>query len=78
MMQHTTWTVWTDALWKLIKDIKKDEFTLADVYSFENVLKEKYPQNNHIRDKIHQQLQIIRDNTKIEFVDNCGTYKICK
>lgn len=54
--------------------IKKNEFTLDEVYSFESKLKLKYPNNNFIKDKIRQQLQILRDKRIIEFVGR-GIYK---
>ncbi|WP_225872869.1 DpnI domain-containing protein [Flavobacterium turcicum] len=50
-----------------IEEIRKESFTLEDVYSFENKLKIKYPNNNHIKDKIRQQLQFLRDKGLIEF-----------
>lgn len=54
--------------------IYKNEFTLDDIYQFENKLKVKYPNNNFIKDKIRQQLQILRDKNIIEFIGN-GKYK---
>ncbi len=57
--------------------IKKDNFTLDDVYKFEEKLKLKYPNNNFIKDKIRQQLQFLRDKGIIEFVGR-GSYKKVK
>ena len=57
--------------------IPKETFTLEDVYIFENKLKLKYPNNNFIKDKIRQQLQILRDRGIIEFVSR-GNYKKIK
>ncbi len=54
--------------------IKKETFSLEDVYKFEDKLKLKYPSNNFIKDKIRQQLQILRDKGIIEFVSR-GNYK---
>lgn len=54
--------------------IKKEIFTLDEVYRFEEKLKLKYPSNNFIKDKIRQQLQILRDKGIIEFVGR-GNYK---
>jgi type II restriction enzyme len=54
--------------------IKKETFSLEDVYIFEQKLKLKYPNNNFIKDKIRQQLQLLRDKGIIEFV-NRGIYK---
>lgn len=54
--------------------IKKEIFVLEDVYKFEEKLKLKHPNNNHIKDKIRQQLQYLRDKGLIEFVER-GKYK---
>lgn len=42
-------------------------FTLNQMYSFVDELKQKHPQNSHIQDKIRQQLQFLRDKGFIEF-----------
>ena len=57
-----------------IEDIKKQSFTLDDINKFESKLKIKYPNNNHIKDKIRQQLQFLRDKGLIEF-NGKGNYK---
>ena len=44
------------------------------MYEFENKLSIQFPQNNHIKDKIRQQLQILRDQNMIEFIGR-GLYK---
>lgn len=60
-----------------IDSISKDTFNLKDIYDFEEILKIKYPNNNFIKDKIRQQLQILRDKGLIEFVAR-GRYKKVK
>ena len=50
-----------------ILDELPEEFTLEEVYAFEGELAEKYPENRHIRAKIRQQLQKLRDLGVIEF-----------
>lgn len=60
-----------------IDAIQKDTFSLSEVYSFEKQLKTKYPNNNFIKDKIRQQLQLLRDKGLIEFKSR-GTYKKIK
>lgn len=50
-----------------INKIEEENFSLGQVYAFENVLAEKHPDNHHIRDKIRQQLQLLRDKGIIEF-----------
>lgn len=54
--------------------IRKVNFTLSDVYAFEEELKLKHPNNSFVKDKIRQQLQIIRDKGFIEFTDR-GKYR---
>ncbi|MDR0970717.1 MAG: hypothetical protein LBM67_09305 [Lentimicrobiaceae bacterium] len=60
-----------------VDSIKKDIFTLNDIYSFERELRLKYPNNNFIKDKIRQQLQVLRDKGIIEFVSR-GNYRKAK
>lgn len=54
--------------------IPYENFKLEDIYKFESDLKLKYPNNNFIKDKIRQQLQLLRDKGLIEFVSR-GIYK---
>ena len=54
-----------------------NEFSLNELYGFEQWFRDRHPDNNHIRDKIRQQLQVLRDKGLIEFVKP-GTYKIIK
>lgn len=58
---------WILDILKCIDAIKKDDFTLDEIYQFEEKLKLKYPKNNFIKDKIRQQLQVLRDKGIIEF-----------
>ena len=51
-----------------------DTFSLKQMYEFCDELKTKHPNNNHIKDKIRQQLQFLRDNGFIEFKGN-GVYR---
>ena len=65
---------WILDVMNCVDSIQKKEFTLDDIYQFEERLKLKYPNNNFIKDKIRQQLQILRDKNIIEFVGR-GKYK---
>jgi type II restriction enzyme len=58
-----------------VEKIKKSEFSLDDVYAFENYLKAKHPLNNNIKAKIRQQLQFLRDKDVLEFVGR-GKYRM--
>lgn len=70
---YKTQSEWNIAMLKLIKKMDT-EFTLSDMYKYENRLSNKFPNNNNIKDKIRQQLQILRDNGIIYFIDK-GSYK---
>ena len=63
---------WLLDVWNCINQLPAT-FTLNDVYAFEPQLKTKYPGNKHVRDKIRQQLQILRDKNIIQFQGN-GRY----
>ena len=58
-----------------VERIKKQEFSLDDVYAFEGVLKAKHPANNNVRAKIRQQLQFLRDKGVVEF-EGRGKYRM--
>lgn len=58
-----------------IEKIKKEEFSLDDVYRHEAYLKAKHPLNNNVKAKIRQQLQYLRDKNIIEFTSR-GHYKL--
>ncbi|HED06244.1 MAG TPA: restriction endonuclease [Ignavibacteria bacterium] len=68
---------WVLDIMNCIDAINQDTFSLKEIYSFENQLKEKYPNNNFIKDKIRQQLQLLRDKGLIEFKTR-GTYRKIK
>ena len=52
----------------------EETFTLKQMYDFCDELKIKHPNNNHIKDKIRQQLQYLRDKGFVEFKGN-GVYQ---
>ncbi|MFR9649277.1 MAG: DpnI domain-containing protein [Rikenellaceae bacterium] len=54
--------------------VQSSSFELRDIYAFEDELRIKHPNNNHIRDKIRQQLQYLRDRGFVEFT-NRGCYR---
>lgn len=69
--------VWYEKLYELITKNFDDEFTLNELYSFESLLKDQYPENNTIQASIRRNLQKLRDQGKIKFIAN-GKYKIIK
>lgn len=66
---------WLLDIMKCIEGLGQREFSLDDLYAFEPALHEKYPQNKHIRDKIRQQLQILRDKGYLAFAGG-GRYRL--
>jgi type II restriction enzyme len=58
-----------------VDKIGKDEFGLSDVYSFENDLKQRHPRNQYIKEKIRQQLQLLRENGYLKFLGR-GKYRL--
>ena len=43
------------------RGVPTNTFTTADVYAFERELEKLHPDNRHVKDKIRQQLQVLRD-----------------
>ena len=64
-----------DRYHELYRQMEKETFSLNDMYSFENYLKIKHPENNNIKAKIRQQLQILRDRGYLKFISR-GKYKL--
>ena len=68
---------WTLDILKCLDQIISSDFSLDEVYKFEDELKQKHPENNFVKDKIRQQLQILRDMNIIEFISR-GKYRKIK
>ena len=66
---------WILDVMSCIDKLNKKEFMLDEVYDFENILYQKHPDNKHIKDKIRQQLQFLRDEGYLEFLDR-GKYRL--
>ena len=60
---------------KCVETLGRREFTLQDIYAFEAQLSAIYPNNRHVRQKIRQQLQVLRDHGYLEFVSR-GFYRL--
>ena len=58
---------WILDILNCVNKIERKDFTLEQVYQFEEQLAAKHPENNHVKDKIRQQLQVLRDKGIIEF-----------
>jgi type II restriction enzyme len=50
-------------------------FTTADVYAFTREQEKLHPDNRHVRDKIRQQLQVLRDTGLLLHVER-GIWKL--
>lgn len=59
---------WTLDVLTVLRSLEKPEFTIDDAYSFEKTLAREHPENRHVRAKIRQQLQILRDLDYLQFV----------
>ncbi len=58
-----------------VEAIGKPRFHLDDVYAFEAELSRLYPDDRHVRNKIRQQLQVLRDRGYLDFVSR-GCYRL--
>ena len=52
---------WPLDVWQVVQSLGKKTFATSDLYQFERHLRELHPENLHIKDKIRQQLQVLRD-----------------
>ena len=68
---------WTLDVLTTLRSLNRPEFTIDDAYSFERILSRQHPDNRHIRPKIRQQLQILRDLGYLIFVRR-GYYRWIK
>jgi type II restriction enzyme len=64
---------WTLDVLQVVQSLAKLEFTLADVYAHASSFAKLHPANRHVRPKIRQQLQILRDLGLLEFLGS-GSY----
>lgn len=66
---------WLLDVMRCVDSVGKRDFTLDDVYAFEDELRQLYPGNRHIKDKIRQQLQVLRDKGYLNFISR-GYYRL--
>lgn len=66
---------WTLDVLQTIKELNKKEFTLGEIYEQEEELAKLHPGNHHVRDKIRQQLQVLRDLDLLTFLEP-GFYRL--
>jgi type II restriction enzyme len=68
---------WTLDVLNVVRGLGMSAFALSDVYALESSLARLHPHNRHVRDKIRQQLQVLRDLGLLEFVGR-GHYRLTK
>lgn len=66
---------WTLDVLNVVRELDRKEFELAEIYRFDRRLAALHPQNRHIRAKIRQQLQILRDLRFVKFLGD-GRYRL--
>ena len=66
---------WLLDVMRCVETIGKRDFTLDEVYAFESELHKLHPENKHVKDKIRQQLQVLRDRGYLEFTQR-GQYRL--
>ncbi|MFH0952066.1 MAG: DpnI domain-containing protein [Patescibacteria group bacterium] len=66
---------WLLDVMRCVEKVGKREFMLRDMYEFEEELTVLHPGNKHIKDKIRQQLQILRDKNYLKFTGR-GNYQL--
>lgn len=66
---------WVIDVMRCIDHLGKTEFSLSEVYDFADILQQMHPENHHVKAKIRQQLQVLRDNDYLKFTDR-GNYKL--
>ena len=80
-MTNTSVTTWTrdveDALRAMGLEVG-DEFELIDAYRCVPLLRHLPPNNSNVESKIRQQLQVLKHNGVLRFLDNNGNYQLLK
>lgn len=66
---------WLLDVMKCIDMLGMKAFSLQQLYIYETYLSQRHPENHHIKDKIRQQLQFLRDKGFLEF-ERRGFYKL--
>jgi type II restriction enzyme len=66
---------WTLDVLQVVQSLTKSEFSLQAVYAHADVLAKLHPANRHVRDKIRQQLQVLRDLGLLTFLGD-GSYRL--
>ncbi len=65
---------WTLDVLNVVRSLGKKSFTLDEVYAHSDELAALHPDNRHVREKIRQQLQVLRDIGLVLFLGH-GNYR---
>jgi len=68
---------WTIDVLRVVHSLGKKEFALKEIYGYKEEFAKSHPNNTHIRAKIRQQLQILRDKGILKFKER-GEYLVLK
>lgn len=66
---------WTLDVLQVVQSLNRTEFSLQDIYDRADALARLHPDNRHVKDKIRQQLQVLRDLGFLEFLGT-GHYRL--
>lgn len=66
---------WAAIALGIVERLQKTEFSLSDIYRHEEAVARLFPNNRHIRPKLRQQLQVLRDLGLISFLGS-GKYSV--
>lgn len=66
---------WTLDVLRAVQSLGRQQFSLADIYTFNEKLRLLHPSNDNVRPKIRQQLQKLRDAGILSFLGN-GQYTL--
>lgn len=65
---------WLVETMKCVDSLAAHEFSLDQMYAFESKLQALHPNNHHVKEKLRQQLQVLRDHGYLEFLGR-GRYR---
>ena len=66
---------WMADVLACVREIRKPQFSLGEMYAFEERLRALHKDNQNVRPKIRQQLQVLRDRGVVEFLGR-GRYRV--
>lgn len=66
---------WLVSVMTCVRSMNKRDFKLEELYDFVPKLQEQYPKNRHVKAKIRQQLQVLRDKSWLTFHGH-GAYSL--